>query len=411
MAAAKKKLAKKRKPAAAPRPKRKAARAALRKKKPARRAKLSSRAARKSLLGRVKVPSDAQLDLVFQKDYQARDLRIFESPNNPRARTNQPRGNHRAPGRPDGPNRPPHSQNAGAGQSAPRQGREIRQGVFGGSAEVADAGRPRAPAKALSAAGGDFFPVPSRNGERRGSSSNPIACLAALLSPAALSLVLTGGDFFSVLFRHFRFLPKANRDQVFASLARSFALARGGIFCRVPSRNGERRDNPFGRVFCRVALLTPAPLSPLYPSCPVTSGWRCGRDGRRPDVNVDGAALRGGRAPNVPARPTCAPVFPAHRISAQRLLSSQYTNSPGRPYQIAQHGPSVLLRQIIGRPRSAPQNVMPARRREAGDRTKRPQAWLEGERPAADRLLLIPPAGSARPHRAWEALSRAGRGA
>jgi hypothetical protein len=79
--AAVKKLAKKKRPAAA-RPAAKKAKknaASARVKKPASRAKSGAAARRKPVfsLGRVKVPVDARLDVVFQKDYQAREIFDF----------------------------------------------------------------------------------------------------------------------------------------------------------------------------------------------------------------------------------------------------------------------------------------------------------------------------------------------
>jgi len=44
------------------------------KKLPARSAKKKTRATRAASLGRPRLPADAQLDLVFQKDYQAREI-------------------------------------------------------------------------------------------------------------------------------------------------------------------------------------------------------------------------------------------------------------------------------------------------------------------------------------------------
>jgi hypothetical protein len=72
--AAAKKVAKKKKPPAATAPRKAAKKTAAK----ARTKKVSRAAARKKPagLGRVKVSADARLDLVFQKDYQARE--IFE---------------------------------------------------------------------------------------------------------------------------------------------------------------------------------------------------------------------------------------------------------------------------------------------------------------------------------------------
>jgi hypothetical protein len=78
--AAKKKVAKRKQPASrAPRktPKKSKSAAARTRKKPTARPKSAVRQKKSGGFGRVKIPVDARLDLVFQKDYQAREIFDF----------------------------------------------------------------------------------------------------------------------------------------------------------------------------------------------------------------------------------------------------------------------------------------------------------------------------------------------